>query len=92
MNLFIYNPSISLLLQPLTVYRNTEFKEGVENLLSLLDWMEHTLSLSKQQELDQLIQAEEEYIKKIERIVGGSQARRGQFPFAASLKIKGYSR
>ena len=69
--------------QPLTVFRkNSELGEGVQNLFSLLDWMEHTLAMSKEHE---------EFIAQVEdRIIGGEVANRGQFPFAASLKIKGF--
>ena len=72
-----------MLLQPLTVFRkNSELGAGVQNLFSLLDWMEHTLALNNDQE---------ELITQIEdRIVGGEKADEGQFPFAASLKIKGF--
>ena len=71
--------------QPLTVLRkNSELGAGVQNLFSLLDWMEHTLALNKDQE---------KIIAQVEdRIIGGEVADRGQFPFAASLKIKGFRR
>ena len=72
-----------MLLQPLTVFRkNSELGAGVQNLFSLLDWMEATLAQSKEKE---------EFIAQVEdRIVGGEVADGGQFPFAASLKIKGF--
>ena len=71
-----------MMLQPLTVFRNSELGAGVQDLFSLLDWMEHTLAVSKEQE-DFITQLEE-------RIIGGEKASEGQFPFAASLKIKGF--
>lgn len=73
------------MLQPLTVLRkNSELGAGVQNLFSLLDWMEHTLALNKDQE---------KIIAQVEdRIIGGEVADVGQFPFAASLKIKGFRR
>ena len=71
--------------QPLTVLRkNSELGAGVQNLFSLLDWMEHTLALNKDQE-NFLAQVED-------RIIGGKVAEEGDFPFAASLKIKGFRR
>ena len=73
------------MLQPLTVLRkNSELGAGVQNLFSLLDWMEHTLALNKDQE-NLLAQVED-------RIIGGKEADEGDFPFAASLKIKGFRR
>ena len=67
----------------MTVYRSSEFKEGVESLFSFLDYMEHTLSASK--EVDQFFFPEN-------KIVGGKEAYKGSFPFIASLKIKGWNR
>ena len=60
-----------------TTFRSTEFREGVEGIFSLLDRLEAELSKEKA--------AEEAPSWKI---VGGSEASRGQFPFIASLKIK----
>ena len=73
------------MLQPLTVLRkNSELGAGVQNLFSLLDWMEHTLALNKDQE---------NFIAQPgDRIIGGEVAEEGKFPFAASLKIKGFRR
>ena len=64
--------------------KNSELGAGVQNLFSLLDWMEHTLALNKDQE---------KLIAQVEdRIVNGEEANPGEFPFAASLKIKGFRR
>ena len=66
-------------------YRTSELKEGVENLFSLLDWMEHSLSFNKNVH-------DWKYAVAQEKIIGGREAREGAFPFIASLKIKNYNR
>ena len=66
-------------------YRTSELKEGVENLFSLLDWMEHSLSINKNVN-------DWKYAVAQEKIIGGREAKEGAFPFIASLKIKNYNR
>ena len=62
------------------IYRSAELKQGVESLFTILDWMERELSLSKTVAFN----------VPSPKIVGGTPAQPGQFPFAASLKIKSF--
>ena len=62
------------------IYRSSELKQGVESLFTILDWMERELSLSKSSA----------FKVPSPKIVGGSPAQPGQFPFVASLKIKSF--
>ena len=62
------------------IYRSAELKQGVESLFTILDWMERELSLSKSSA----------FKVPSPKIVGGSPAQPGQFPFVASLKIKSF--
>ena len=62
------------------VYRSVELKQGVESLFTILDWMERELSLSQTAA----------FKVPSPKIVGGSPAQPGQFPFVASLKIKSF--
>ena len=52
----------------------------MESLFTILDWMETELSLSKTAA----------FTAPSYKIVGGTQATPGQFPFVASLKIKSF--
>ena len=62
------------------VYRSAELKKGVESLFTVLDWMERELSLSQTAA----------FKAPSPKIIGGSPAQPGQFPFVASLKIKSF--
>jgi len=64
-----------------TIYRSREFAEGMGGIFSLLDQLEDELSKKKAAKL-----------APSSKIVGGSKAYEGQFPFAASLKIKNLNR
>ena len=64
-----------------TIYRSREFAEGMGGIFSLLDQLEDELSKKKAAKL-----------APSPKIVGGSKAYEGQFPFAASLKIKNLNR
>ena len=76
------------LFQTGTIYRSAEFKEGFENVFTLLNYMEKVLSQNKAEE-----EIEDSYFDRWQdRIVGGVEAYSGQFPFIASLKIKSYNR
>ena len=66
--------------EPSGVYRSAELKKGVESLFTVLDWMERELSLSKTMGFQ----------VASSKVVGGTPAQPGQFPFAASLKIKSF--
>ena len=81
--------AFKLSLQAVTIYRSSEFKDGFQNVFSLLDYMEKVLAQNKAEE-----EVEDSYydVDSADRIVNGRPASRGQFPFIASLKIKSYNR
>ena len=85
MKCFVFSALRILIFQPQHhqlsgVYRSVELKQGVESLFTILDWMERELSLSQTAA----------FKVPSPKIVGGSPAQPGQFPFVASLKIKSF--
>ena len=66
-----------------TIYRSAELKEGIEGIFSLLDLMERELSLAK---------ATRPALYQRPKIIGGQEAKEGDFPFIASLKLKNFYR
>jgi len=67
--------------EKLPIYRAKEVQEGMEGIFSVLDRLEKQLSKNKP---PQLVPSG--------KIVGGTNATQGMFPFVASLKIKNLNR